>query len=63
MFEVIVLTTFGFSATGADRFYDCIEMMLGYRPNVWLKICWKYTSPVIINVSIKAYKYIVRLSK
>ncbi|KAK3083343.1 hypothetical protein FSP39_020166 [Pinctada imbricata] len=32
---------------GADRFYDAIEMMIGYRPNVWLKICWKYLTPLI----------------
>ncbi|GAU90934.1 hypothetical protein RvY_03284-2 [Ramazzottius varieornatus] len=32
---------------GADRFYDDIEKMLGYRINPWCKWCWKYISPVV----------------
>ncbi|KAL4222728.1 Sodium- and chloride-dependent creatine transporter 1 [Mactra antiquata] len=35
---------------GMDRFYDALEIMMGYRPGPWIKICVKYTSPVIINV-------------
>ncbi|KAJ8303500.1 hypothetical protein KUTeg_019896 [Tegillarca granosa] len=30
---------------GADRFYDALEMMLGFRINIWLKICWKFLTP------------------
>ncbi|TRY55050.1 hypothetical protein DNTS_020780 [Danionella cerebrum] len=32
---------------GADRLYDCIEDMIGYRPWSFMKICWKYLTPVI----------------
>uniref|UniRef100_T1J4F1 Transporter n=1 Tax=Strigamia maritima TaxID=126957 RepID=T1J4F1_STRMM len=32
---------------GADRFYDDIEKMVGYRINPWMKICWKYITPLI----------------
>ncbi|KAL4222727.1 Sodium- and chloride-dependent creatine transporter 1 [Mactra antiquata] len=35
---------------GADRFYDILELMTGSRPGPWMKICWKYLSPLIINV-------------
>ncbi|XP_069142229.1 sodium- and chloride-dependent GABA transporter 1-like [Argopecten irradians] len=25
---------------GADRFYKDLELMIGYQPSVWWKICW-----------------------
>lgn len=34
---------------GADRFYDALEMMTGYRSGPWLKLSWKYLAPLIIN--------------
>ncbi|XP_053741259.1 sodium- and chloride-dependent GABA transporter 2-like [Synchiropus splendidus] len=30
---------------GADRFYDNIEDMIGYRPSAFMKFCWKYLTP------------------
>lgn len=33
---------------GADRFYMDIELMIGYKPTIWWKICWKYITPVVI---------------
>lgn len=33
---------------GADRFYSNITHMIGYRPNVFMKYCWKYITPLII---------------
>ncbi|CAL8340469.1 unnamed protein product [Lota lota] len=32
---------------GADRFYDIIEDMIGYRPFPYIKYCLKYVTPVI----------------
>ncbi|XP_037551722.1 sodium- and chloride-dependent GABA transporter 2 [Nematolebias whitei] len=32
---------------GADRFYDNIEDMLGYRPLPLLKYCWMFVTPLI----------------
>ncbi|XP_030630095.1 sodium- and chloride-dependent betaine transporter-like [Chanos chanos] len=32
---------------GADRFYDNIEDMIGYRPFPVLKFCWLFITPVI----------------
>jgi len=34
---------------GADRFYKDIELMIGYQPGVWWKICWKFITPVTIT--------------
>jgi len=35
---------------GFSRFSDDIHMMVGRRPNIFLKICWRYITPVIIAV-------------
>ncbi|XP_062853953.1 sodium- and chloride-dependent GABA transporter 2-like [Trichomycterus rosablanca] len=32
---------------GADRLYDNIEDMIGYRPCAHMKLCWKYVTPVV----------------
>ncbi|XP_041083114.1 sodium- and chloride-dependent GABA transporter 2-like isoform X1 [Polyodon spathula] len=32
---------------GADRFYDCIEDMIGYRPWPLIKYCWLFFTPAI----------------
>jgi solute carrier family 6 GABA transporter-like protein 6/8/11/12/13 len=33
--------------SGASRFYDNIEMMIGFRINRWLWICWMVLTPLI----------------
>lgn len=33
---------------GVDRFYKDIELMIGYKPSIWWKICWKYITPTMI---------------
>ncbi|XP_071125826.1 sodium- and chloride-dependent glycine transporter 1-like [Mytilus edulis] len=33
---------------GADRFLSDIELMIGYKPSVWWKICWKFITPIVI---------------
>ncbi|XP_048777264.1 sodium- and chloride-dependent glycine transporter 1 [Ostrea edulis] len=33
---------------GADRFYKDIELMIGYQPCLWWKICWMVITPVTI---------------
>lgn len=45
---------------GADRLYDNIEDMIGFRPWPHMKFCWKYVTPVICIVSytdIQLYSY------
>ncbi|XP_037615891.1 sodium- and chloride-dependent GABA transporter 2-like [Sebastes umbrosus] len=37
---------------GADRFYDNIEDMIGYRPFPVLKYCWLFITPLICGVTM-----------
>ncbi|XP_038054203.1 sodium- and chloride-dependent creatine transporter 1-like isoform X2 [Patiria miniata] len=32
---------------GANRFYDNLEYMIGYRPFIWFKICWQFLIPLV----------------
>jgi len=32
---------------GADRFYDNLEAMLGYRINPWFSFCWRMLTPTV----------------
>jgi len=32
---------------GGDRFYDNIAMMVGFRPNPWLRLCWTVLTPAL----------------
>ncbi|XP_054910609.1 sodium- and chloride-dependent betaine transporter-like isoform X2 [Poeciliopsis prolifica] len=37
---------------GADRFYDNIEDMIGYRPTPVLKYCWMFVTPLLCVVTM-----------
>jgi len=37
---------------GVDRFADEIKEMIGYRPNLYFTICWKYVSPILVSLLI-----------
>lgn len=37
--------------SGADRLYENIVDMIGYRPLTLMKYCWKYVTPVVCIVS------------
>ncbi|KAM9349949.1 sodium- and chloride-dependent GABA transporter 2-like [Symphorus nematophorus] len=36
-------------AYGADRYYDNIENMIGYRPTAYMKYCWRFITPCILT--------------
>ncbi|KAJ8369484.1 hypothetical protein SKAU_G00095120 [Synaphobranchus kaupii] len=36
---------------GADRLYDNIEDMIGYRPLPLMKYCWRYVTPVVCTAT------------
>lgn len=35
---------------GVEKLCDCIEQMMGFRPNIFWRFCWKYSAPVSILV-------------
>ncbi|XP_065316728.1 sodium-dependent noradrenaline transporter-like [Gordionus sp. m RMFG-2023] len=39
---------------GVDRFSSNIEEMIGFRPNIYWRWCWKYISPTLIMAMITA---------
>nr|XP_033781834.1 sodium- and chloride-dependent taurine transporter isoform X2 [Geotrypetes seraphini] len=36
---------------GADKFYDAVEDMIGYRPIPWMKWCWTAVTPILCVAS------------
>lgn len=37
---------------GVDKLCDCIEQMMGFRPNIFWRICWRYSAPLSILVQL-----------
>lgn len=46
-----VFGPFSFSPTGASRFYDNIEDMIGYKPWPLIKYCWLFFTPAVCLVT------------
>lgn len=49
---------------GVDKFMNNIREMIGYKPALWFKICWKYLSPLLtglilifVFIDMKPLKY------
>ena len=45
--------------TGVDRFADDIASMIGFRPGVYWRICWKFIAPCFLLVIAAACCHIV----
>ncbi|XP_061654182.1 sodium- and chloride-dependent GABA transporter 3-like isoform X4 [Phyllopteryx taeniolatus] len=52
----IPLITFGIMESlcigwiyGADNYYNYITDMIGYRPSLYLKYCWKFVTPLLLT--------------
>lgn len=44
-------------SAGVRRFYDNIELMLGYRINRWLMVCWTVITPLLTFVSVNYFLF------
>lgn len=42
---------------GNQKFYDCVQDMIGYQPTKFLGICWRYISPSLI-LAILVFSFI-----
>jgi len=38
--------------TGVDRFAEDIASMIGFRPGVYWRICWKFIAPCFLLVTM-----------
>lgn len=47
------MVSFQFIHPGLGRYYKDIELMIGYQPCIWWKICWGVVTPLMIIVSIE----------
>lgn len=36
---------------GVERFSEDIEAMIGYKPGIYWKLCWKFIAPIFLFVS------------
>lgn len=52
-FQTIAISWF----FGADRFRECINQMLGFRPNLFWYICWVYLSPFVMIVRFNYFLF------
>ncbi|XP_064417734.1 sodium- and chloride-dependent GABA transporter 2 isoform X2 [Latimeria chalumnae] len=51
LFVAIFETTCIAWVYGADRFYDNIEDMIGYRPGPMIKYCWLFATPAVCSAT------------
>lgn len=51
MFVVFVEAAGVFWFYGVDRFSADIELMLGQKPSLYWRVCWRYVSPTFLFVS------------
>lgn len=50
-------------APGVDRFSEDIERMMGFKPGLYWRLCWKYVSPAFLLVrAATTRKIVVRYS-
>jgi len=49
------------SLLGVDRFSEDIQQMMGFKPGLYWRLCWKFVSPAFLLVSIDSYFIMERM--
>lgn len=44
---------------GVDRFSEDIQQMMGFKPGLYWRLCWKFVSPAFLLVSVYAIVKII----
>lgn len=47
--------TIPYVCQGVDRFSDDIEEMIGQRPGLYWRLCWKFVSPCFLLVQLQLH--------
>jgi hypothetical protein len=42
-------------SAGLQRFCEDIEMMIGFKPNIFWKVCWAFVTPTILTVRAECF--------
>lgn len=49
------------SVPGVDRFSEDIQQMMGFKPGLYWRLCWKFVSPAFLLVSVDNYSIMLRI--
>lgn len=49
------------SLPGVDRFSEDIQQMMGFKPGLYWRLCWKFVSPAFLLVSVDNYFIMERM--
>lgn len=54
-FDSYFMYSFPFHYAGLQRFCEDIEMMIGFQPNLFWRICWAFVTPTILTVKPRTH--------
>lgn len=49
------------SILGVDRFSEDIQKMMGFKPGLYWRLCWKFVSPAFLLVSVSNYSIMEKI--
>ncbi|KAG7250376.1 hypothetical protein CRUP_004439, partial [Coryphaenoides rupestris] len=48
LFALLCITNVSGPTVGVDRFSEDIERMMGFKPGLYWRLCWKFVSPTFL---------------
>ncbi|KAL3313674.1 hypothetical protein Ciccas_007723 [Cichlidogyrus casuarinus] len=58
LFAVLIETVCVSWIFGVDKFREAIDQMIGFKPSIYWKVCWKFVSPCFILVSFVLFSHV-----